>query len=119
MVVHAAFGGSQPPAAHSAIAHAAGLRRPDVGDWTAVSRSTPRLVNVLPNGPVHHPTVRVFLAGGVPEVMVHLRNLGLLDLEVLTVSGRRLGDVPGTLGRVRAAGAVPGAVARAGWCGSG
>ena len=28
----------------------------------------------LPNGP--HPTVRVFLAGGVPEVMLHLRALG-------------------------------------------
>jgi hypothetical protein len=34
---------------------------------------------VLPNGPVHHPTVRVFLAGGVPEVMLHLGRLGLLD----------------------------------------
>lgn len=94
MVVHAAFGGSTNLLLHiPAIAHAAGLRRPNVGDWTEVNRSTPRLVSVLPNGPVHHPTVRVFLAGGVPEVMVHLRNLGLLDLEVLTVSGRRLGDV--------------------------
>lgn len=94
MVVHAAFGGSTNLLLHiPAIAHAAGLRRPNVGDWTDVNRSTPRLVSVLPNGPVHHPTVRVFLAGGVPEVMVHLRNLGLLDLEVLTVSGRRLGDV--------------------------
>lgn len=94
MVVHAAFGGSTNLLLHiPAIAHAAGLRRPNVGDWTEVNRSTPRLVSVLPNGPVHHPTVRVFLAGGVPEVMVHLRNLGLLDLEALTVSGRRLGDV--------------------------
>ena len=33
----------------------------------------------LPNGPVGHPTVRVFLAGGVPEVMLHLRELGLLE----------------------------------------
>ncbi len=39
-----------------------------------------RLVDVLPNGPAGHPTVRVFLAGGVPEVMLHLRGLGLLDL---------------------------------------
>jgi xylonate dehydratase len=51
------------------------------------------LVSVLPNGPVHHPTVRVFPAGGVPEVMLHLRDLGLLDLEVLTVGGVRLGEV--------------------------
>ena len=94
MTVHAAFGGSTNLLLHiPAIAHAAGLRRPTVEDWTAVNRATPRLVSVLPNGPVHHPTVRVFLAGGVPEVMLHLRALGLLDLSVLTVSGSSLGDV--------------------------
>ena len=94
MVVHAAFGGSTNLLLHiPAIAHAAKLRRPSVDDWIAVNRATPRLVSVLPNGPVHHPTVRVFLAGGVPEVMLHLRALGLLDLEVLSVSGERLGDV--------------------------
>lgn len=94
MTVHAAFGGSTNLLLHiPAIAHAAGLRRPSVDDWTAVNRRTPRLVSVLPNGPVHHPTVRAFLAGGVPEVMLHLRSLGLLDLEVLTVTGSRLGDV--------------------------
>ena len=91
MTVHAAFGGSTNLLLHvPAIAHAAGLRRPGVADWTAVNRATPRLVSVLPNGPVHHPTVRVFLAGGVPEVMLHLRALGLLDLSVLTVSGMTL-----------------------------
>lgn len=91
MVVHAAFGGSTNLLLHiPAIAHAAGLARPGVADWTAVNRATPRLVSVLPNGPVHHPTVQVFLAGGVPEVMLHLRGLGLLDLSVLTVSGQRL-----------------------------
>lgn len=94
MTVHAAFGGSTNLLLHiPAIAHAAGLRRPTVEDWTEVNRRTPRLVSVLPNGPIHHPTVRVFLAGGVPEVMLHLRALGLLDLEAPTVSGVRLGDV--------------------------
>jgi len=94
MTVHAAFGGSTNLLLHiPAIAHAARLRRPTVDDWTAVNRRTPRLVSVLPNGPVHHPTVRVFLAGGVPEVMLHLRALGLLDLEALTVTGARLGEV--------------------------
>jgi putative YjhG/YagF family dehydratase len=53
----------------------------------------PRLVSVLPNGPVHHPTVRVFLAGGVPEVMLHLRRLGLLALDVMTAGGKTLGAV--------------------------
>ncbi len=94
MVVHAAFGGSTNLLLHiPAIAHAAGLRRPTVEDWIAVNRSVPRLVSVLPNGPVHHPTVRVFLAGGVPEVMLHLRRLGLLDTSVLTASGATLDEM--------------------------
>src|SRR5262249_9245170 len=52
-----------------------------------------RLVDALPNGPVGHPTVRVFLAGGVPEVMLHLRHLGLLDESCLTVTGEPLGKI--------------------------
>jgi len=91
MAVHAAFGGSTNLLLHiPAIAHAAGLQRPVVEDWIAVNRQVPRLVDVLPNGPTHHPTVRVFLAGGVPEVMLHLRRLGALDASVLTVTGRTL-----------------------------
>ena len=88
MVVHAAFGGSTNLLLHvPAIAFAAGLERPTVDDWQRVNLQVPRLVDALPNGPVGHPTVRVFLAGGVPEVMLHLRDLGLLDLDVLTVAG--------------------------------
>lgn len=94
MVVHAAFGGSTNLLLHlPAVAHAAGLPRPTVEDWHRVNRAVPRLVDVLPNGPVGHPTVRVFLAGGVPEVMCHLRDLGLLHLDVWTVHGARLGDL--------------------------
>jgi putative YjhG/YagF family dehydratase len=94
MTVHAAFGGSTNLILHiPAIAHAAGLRRPTVDDWIAINRSVPRLVDVLPNGPVGHPTVRVFLAGGVPEVMLHVRRLGLLDETCLTASGEVLGQV--------------------------
>jgi putative YjhG/YagF family dehydratase len=92
MAVHAACGGSTNLVLHlPAIAHAAGLRRPTVNDWIAVNRQVPRLVDVLPNGPVGHPTVRLFLAGGVPEVMLHLRRLGLLDERCLTVTGDPLG----------------------------
>ena len=77
MVVHAAFGGSTNLLLHiPAIAYHAGLRRPTVEDWIDVNRRVPRLVDALPNGPVGHPTVRVFLAGGVPEVMLHLRAPG-------------------------------------------
>jgi len=94
MVVHAAFGGSTNLLLHiPAIAHAARLAAPTVADWAAVNRSTPRLVDVLPNGPSGHPTVRAFLAGGVPEVMLHLRDLGLLRLSALTVTGQPLGDL--------------------------
>ncbi len=94
MVVHAAFGGSTNLLLHiPAIAYTAGLKRPTVQDWIEVNRAVPRLVSVLPNGPVHHPTVRAFLAGGVPEVMLHLRKLGLLDTKVMTVAGCTLEEV--------------------------
>src|SRR5438132_2252428 len=94
MTVHAAFGGSTNLLLHlTAVAHAAGLRRPTVEDWSDVNRRVPRLVDVLPNGPRHHPTVRVFLAGRVPEVMPHLRRQRLLDERCLTVSGERLGPI--------------------------
>ncbi len=94
MTVHAAFGGSTNLLLHiPAIAFAAGLKRPTVDDWRSVNAKVPRLVSVLPNGPVDHATVRVFLAGGVPEVMLHLRNLNLLDESVLTVTGETLGHV--------------------------
>ncbi|HLV79834.1 MAG TPA: YjhG/YagF family D-xylonate dehydratase [Chthonomonadaceae bacterium] len=93
MTVHAAFGGSTNLLLHiPAIAHAAGLPRPTVADWSAINRATPRLVDVLPNGPTNHPTVRVFLAGGVPEVMLHLREMGLLETGCLTASGRTVGE---------------------------
>jgi putative YjhG/YagF family dehydratase len=91
MVVHAAFGGSTNLILHlPAVAHAAGLRRPTAADWTATNRRVARLVDALPNGPRSFATVQVFLAGGVPEVMLHLRRAGLLDTGVLTVSGETL-----------------------------
>lgn len=93
MTAHAAIGGSTNLVLHfPAIAHAAGLRRPTVHDWIRINRSVPRLVDVLPNGPKHYATVQVFLAGGVPEVMLHLRNAGLLKLDAATVTGLPLGE---------------------------
>ncbi|WP_404456460.1 YjhG/YagF family D-xylonate dehydratase [Virgibacillus necropolis] len=91
MVIHAAFGGSSNLLLHiPAIAHAAGCYIPTVEDWNEINRKTPRLVSVLPNGPDYHPTIRAFLAGGVPEVMLYLRPLGLLDEDVMTVTGKTL-----------------------------
>jgi len=103
MMVHAAFGGSTNLLLHiPAIAHAAGLKRPMVEDWIAVNRQVPRLVDVLPNSADEHPTIRAFLAGGVPEVMLHLRDMGLIHESVMTASGESLGRV----------------LEESGWCGS-
>ena len=93
MVVHAAVGGSTNLLLHiPAIAFSAKLERPRIEDWIEINRSVARFVDVLPNGPSNHPTVRVFLAGGVPEVMLHLRELNLLKLDAMTVTGRTVGE---------------------------
>jgi xylonate dehydratase len=94
LAVFAAFGGSTNLLLHTpAVAFHAGVKRPTIDDWNYFNRRVPRLVDALPNGPVGHPTIRVFLAGGVPEVMLHLRELGLLQLDALTASGETLGAV--------------------------
>ena len=91
MAVHAAVGASTNLLLHMpAIAHAAGRRRMTVEDWNRVNLNVPRLVDVLPNGPVGHPTTQLYAAGGVPEVMLHLRKLGLIDTSVMTATGQTL-----------------------------
>lgn len=91
LAVHAAVGGSTNLLLHvPAIAFSAGLRRPTVEDWTKMNRQVSRFVDVLPNGPTNHPTIRLFMAGGVPEVMLHLRDLGVLRLHARTVTGATL-----------------------------
>jgi putative YjhG/YagF family dehydratase len=94
MVVHAAFGGSTNLLLHiPAIAHASGLARPSVEDWIQINRRTPRLVDVIPNGPTGYATVHVYLAGGVPEVMLRLRELALIDDTCMTAAGRTWGAI--------------------------
>lgn len=93
MVVHAAFGGSTNLLLHiPAIAHAAGRKRMSVEDWIKINLQVPRLVDVLPNGPVGHPTSQLYAAGAVPETMLHLRKLGLLNLKVKTATGQSLDE---------------------------
>ncbi len=93
MLVFAAFGGSTNMLLHiPAVAHAAGLTLPKLDDWVRINKLVPRLVDALPNGPRNFPTVQVFAAGGVPEVMLHLRDMGLLNLSVRTVTGKTLGE---------------------------
>lgn len=94
IAVHAACGGSTNLLLHiPAIAHAAGLERPTVEDWTRVNARIARLVDVLPNGPKNHPTVQLFLAGGVPEIMLQLRKMDAIDGDCMTVSGKSWNDV--------------------------
>lgn len=89
LAVHSAFGGSTNLLLHvPAIAQAGGLEPPAIEEWIQANKQVPRLVDALPNGP--HPTIRVFLAGGVPEVMLHLRRLGLIDGRALTAFGEPL-----------------------------
>lgn len=94
MAVHAAVGGSTNLLLHiPAIAHAAGLKRPSLQDWIGVNKSVSRFVDCLPNGPKYHPTIRLFLAGGVPEVMWHLRELGIAKTSAKTVTGQSWDEI--------------------------
>ena len=92
MYVHAACGGSTNLLIHlPAISHAAGVKRMTVDDWSRINKETPRIVDVLPNGPVGFPTSELYSAGGVPEMMLHLRKMGRLDTGVITATGQSLG----------------------------
>jgi putative YjhG/YagF family dehydratase len=93
LALHAAFGGSTNLLLHvPAIAFCAGVKRPTVADWIEVNRKVPRIVDVLPNGPRFFKTVQVFLAGGVPEVMLRLREMDVLELDCMTVTGMTVGE---------------------------
>ena len=93
MHVHAACGGSTNLLIHlPAISHAANVNRMTVDDWSRINKETPRIVDVLPNGPIGYPTSELYSAGGVPEVMLHLRNLGVLDTDIVTATGQSLGE---------------------------
>lgn len=88
IAVHAACGGSTNLLLHiPAVAFAAGIERPSLEKWTELNRKISRFVDVLPNGPQFHPTIRLFLAGGVPEIMWHLREMGIAKCDCKTVTG--------------------------------
>lgn len=94
LAVHAACGGSTNLLLHiPAVAFAAGIKRPSIDDWAAINRQIPRFVDVLPNGPMNHPTVRLFLAGGVPEIAWHLRELGVLRSDARTITGQTWNEI--------------------------
>jgi dihydroxy-acid dehydratase len=88
MVVDMALGGSTNSVLHLlAIAHEAGIAL-TLDEFDAVSRRVPHLCNVKPSG--KYAVGRLDEAGGLPALMQELR--GLLHLDVLTVTGKSLGE---------------------------
>jgi dihydroxy-acid dehydratase len=86
--VHAAISGSTNALLHlPAIAHELGIEI-EAHLFDRLNRETPYLVNVQPSG--KHVSEMVWYAGGVPRVQLELKDM--LDLDVMTVSGKTLGE---------------------------
>jgi dihydroxy-acid dehydratase len=86
--VDMAIGGSTNTVLHiPAIAAEFGLDL-NLDRFDQLSKETPHLVNLRPGGP-HH-ILDLDRAGGIPAVMSRLRSL--LSLDVLTVTGKKLGE---------------------------
>src|SRR5512137_2792393 len=86
--VDMAIGGSTNTVLHvMAIAAEFGLNL-DLDRFDQLSRETPHLVNLRPGGPYH--ILDLDRAGGIPAVMNRLASM--LNLDVLTVTGKKLGE---------------------------
>lgn len=86
--VHAALSGSTNALLHlPAIAHELGIEI-DAAVFDRINREIPYLVDVQPSG--KYVSEMVWYAGGVPRVQMELKSM--LDLGVLTVSGKTLGE---------------------------
>jgi len=86
--VHSAIGGSTNAILHlPAIAHEAGVKI-DIDVFDEINREIPYLANVQPSG--KYPSRIFWFAGGIPMVQWHLREY--LDLDVMTVTGKTLGE---------------------------
>jgi dihydroxy-acid dehydratase len=83
-----AFGGSTNMALHiPAIAHERGLNFP-LELFDRISRNTPYICDIRPSG--KYPVSLLEEAGGIPAVMKELE--GTLNLDVLTVTGKTMGE---------------------------
>ncbi|MDR1618520.1 MAG: dihydroxy-acid dehydratase [Treponema sp.] len=88
IVVHAAIAGSSNSLLHiPAIAHELGIEL-GAEDFDRIHRDSPYLLNIRPSG--KWPAEFFFYAGGTPAVMEEIKSL--LNLEVLTVTGKTLGE---------------------------
>jgi dihydroxy-acid dehydratase len=86
--VDMAIGGSTNTTLHlPAVANEANIAI-DLKDFDRLSRVTPNLCRIKPNGPLNFSELEK--AGGVPAVMKRLE--GLLHLEAITVTGKTVGE---------------------------
>jgi len=88
MIIHAAVGGSTNMLLHlPLIAREAGVEI-TIDDFDRIHRQVPVLANVKTTG--RYPVEYFWYAGGVPAVMLELRDM--LHLDCLTVTGKTLGE---------------------------
>jgi dihydroxy-acid dehydratase len=88
MQVHAAISGSTNALIHlPAIAHELGINI-DQADFDRINQETPYLGNVQPSG--KYLSELFWYAGGVPRIQLELRDM--LDLNVMTATGKTLGE---------------------------
>jgi dihydroxy-acid dehydratase len=88
--VNSAIGGSTNAPIHlNAIARHLGVEL-KIEDWEAYGEAIPLLVNLQPAG--EYLGEDYYHAGGVPAVFGQLIGQGLIDEEVMTVSGKTVGD---------------------------
>jgi dihydroxy-acid dehydratase len=88
IVIHAAIGGSTNALLHlPPIAHEAGVEI-TIDDFDRIHRQVPVLANVKSTG--RYPVDYFWYAGGVPAVMLELRDM--LHLDCMTVTGKTLGE---------------------------
>ena len=88
IVVHSAIGGSTNALIHlPAIAKELGIEL-DPELFNEINRKIPHIGNVNPSG--KHLTESFWFAGGIPTVQIMLKDH--LDLDVLTVTGKTLGE---------------------------
>jgi dihydroxy-acid dehydratase len=88
MKVHAAIAGSTNALLHlPAIAHELGIRI-EAERFDRLNREIPYLTNIQPSG--EYLTELFWYAGGIPRIQTQLRDI--LNLNVLTVTGKTLGE---------------------------
>lgn len=91
MTLDMAFGGSSNTVLHlTAIAHEAGTPI-TLDDLSAVSSRTPNLCRISPASDYHMEDL--YAAGGVGAIFSELDKHGLMERDVMTVSGMTMGDI--------------------------